>query len=195
MSACRYSALMISTRCCVPTGRSSTSAVGIDGQAVLAGQLADPLRRRGDVEERALVGLGAEHDVLGHGEHRHQLEVLVDHPDAARDGVAGVAQVHRLALDDDLALVGRVEPEQHLHERALAGAVLAEQPVDLAPAQLDADVVVGDDRREALGEVTGLQHQRAASFIAAHSFSYGWPAAAGGRTLPANSASTRITRT
>ena len=28
MSACRYSALMISTRCCVPTGSSSTSAVG-----------------------------------------------------------------------------------------------------------------------------------------------------------------------
>jgi hypothetical protein len=29
-----------------------------------------------------------EHHVLGHGHDRHQLEVLVHHADAARDGVA-----------------------------------------------------------------------------------------------------------
>ena len=52
---------------------------GVDGEPVLAGELADPRRRRGDVEERPLVRLCPEHDVLGDGEHRHELEVLVDH--------------------------------------------------------------------------------------------------------------------
>ncbi len=138
------------------------------------------------------MGLGAEHDVLGDGEHGYELEVLVDHADAAGDGVAGVAQVHRLALDDDLAVVGVVEPEQHLDERALAGSVLAEQAEDLPAVQLDADVVVGDDRREPLREMPGLQNQ----FVhGRHSFTYGWPAAAGGRTFPAVTARTMITRT
>ena len=143
MSACRYSALRISTRCCVPTGRSSTSAAGSTCRPYWLGQRPDPLGRHARGEQPGLRRLVAEHDVLGHGEHRHQLEVLVDHADAAADGVAGVVQVDDLAVDQDLALVGLVQPEQHLDQRALAGAVLAEQPEDLAPPQLDRHVVVG----------------------------------------------------
>ena len=38
----------------------------------------------------------------------------------------------RCAVDADLALVRRIEPGGDVHQRGLAGAVLAEQRVDLA---------------------------------------------------------------
>ena len=44
----------------------------------------------------------------------------------------GPVKVHRLAVDQDLALVGLVEPVEDVHQGGLAGAVLAEQRVDLA---------------------------------------------------------------
>ena len=78
------------------------------------------------------VDLDAEHDVLGDGEHRHEHEVLVDHADAGGDRVARAAERDRLAVDQDLALVGLVEAVQDVHQRGLAGAVLAEQGEDLA---------------------------------------------------------------
>ena len=53
------------------------------------------------------------------------------------------------AVEQDLAGVGPVQPGEDVHQRALAGAVLAEQGVDLARAQVEVDVVVGDDAREA----------------------------------------------
>src|SRR5207245_9921762 len=42
----------------------------------------------GPVVEDRTAALIAEDDVLGNGERRHEHEVLVDHPDAERDGVA-----------------------------------------------------------------------------------------------------------
>ena len=53
-----------------------------------------------------------------------------------------------LPADLDLALVRVVEPVEDVHQRRLAGAVLAEQRVHLALAQVEVDVVVGDDARE-----------------------------------------------
>ena len=53
-------------------------------------------------------------------------------------------------IEQDLALVGRGQPVQDVHERGLARAVLAEQRVDLAGADLEVDRVVGDDAGIAL---------------------------------------------
>ena len=61
------------------------------------------------------------------------------------------------ALDPDLALVGVVEPVEDVHQRRLAGAVLAEQRVHLALAEIEADVVVGDDAGEALRDPAHLE--------------------------------------
>ena len=58
-----------------------------------------------------------------------------------------------------VALVGPVEPGEDVHERALAGAVLAQQGVDLARPQLEVDVVVGQDAREALDDPAHLDRQ------------------------------------
>ena len=62
--------------------------------------------------------------------------------------------------DADLAGVGPVEPVEDVHQRALAGAVLAEQGVDLAGAQVEVDAVVGDDAGEALDDAAHLDGER-----------------------------------
>jgi hypothetical protein len=76
--------------------------------------------------------------------------VLVHHPDARADRVARAADVHRPAIDQDLALVGLQQAVQDVHEGRLAGAVLAEQSVDLARLDGQVDVIVGDQITEAL---------------------------------------------
>ena len=53
---------------------------------------------------------------------------------------------------------GVVEPVEDVHQRRLAGAVLAEERVHLAAAEVEVDVVVGDDAREALGDPAKLEN-------------------------------------
>ena len=120
---------------------------GIDPQPELGGEAGDLGLRAARVEEEARLG-EPEQDVLGHGLRRDQREVLVDHPQAGLDRVARRPEHDRPAVEADLALVGPVEAGEDVHQRALAGAVLAEQRVDLAGPQLEVDVVVGEDARE-----------------------------------------------
>ena len=67
-----------------------------------------------------------------------------------------------LAVHDDASLVGRVHPVEDPHQRRLAGAVLPDQRVDLAGAQLQGDVVVGDDAGESLRDVLHHDERRGA---------------------------------
>ena len=69
-------------------------------------------------------------------------------PSPAAMASRGEPKRDRLAVEQDLAGVGPVQPGQDVHQRALAGAVLAEQGVDLAGAQVEVDVVVGERRPE-----------------------------------------------
>ena len=101
--ASRSSALMISTRCCTPTGRSSTSASGStcrpyrsESSARRGAPAPVEQPRAGRARDRSRPGtagvparapLVAERDVLGDGEDRHEHEVLVHHADAGRDRV------------------------------------------------------------------------------------------------------------
>ncbi len=62
-----------------------------------------------------------------------------------------------LPVEQDLALVRAREPVQDVHQGGLAGAVLAEQRVDLARPDLEVDAVVGDDARISLRDATHLE--------------------------------------
>ena len=86
MSALRYSAFRISTRCCWPTVMSSMRARRVDREPEALRQLARPAARprRRSSSTPACVGSDGEHDVLGDRHHRDEHEVLVHHPDAAR---------------------------------------------------------------------------------------------------------------
>ncbi len=125
-----------------------------------AAELDDPPARLASVEEDP-VGhrLVAEQDVLGDGQDWDQHEVLVDHVDPAGDRVGRTADRDRAAVEQDLALVRRGQPVQDVHQGGLAGAVLAEQGVDLAGPDLEADAVVGDDARIALGDAAHLERR------------------------------------
>ncbi len=156
--AWRISALMISTRCCTPTGRSSTRASGLTCSPYRSDSSRTSRRaRRRSSRPSDAGGLHAEDDVLGHGEHRDQHEVLVDHADPGVDRVLGGAGCLRLAVDQDLALIRLQQPVEDVHQRGLARPVLAEQAADLAWVNPEVDVVVGHEAAEALRDAAQLK--------------------------------------
>jgi hypothetical protein len=76
----------------------------------------------------------------------------VHHRDAGVERIARRVELDRLAPQPDLPAVRTVEAGEDVRQRRLAGAVLAEQRVDLAGGRLEVDVLVGDDGGEALGD-------------------------------------------
>ncbi len=73
-------------------------------------------------------------------------------PMPARDRGLAVGDLGLLAVDEDLARVGFVEAVEDRHQRRLAGAVFADDPVDRARHDADRDVLVGLHRAEGLGD-------------------------------------------
>ena len=73
--------------------------------------------------------------------------------------IAGEVMVTGLPIEADLAAVGPQNAVDDVHQRRLAGAVLAGEGVDLAPAQLEIDAAQRADRAERLGEIGDLEDQ------------------------------------
>ena len=78
--------------------------------------------------------------VLGHGQIRKQRRLLVDDGDSGVPRGRGAAERDLLTVDEQSTGVGAVNAGQDLHERRLAGTVLAHQPVDLAGKQVNRHV-------------------------------------------------------
>ena len=93
-------------------------------------------------------------------------EILVHDLDPELGGVARAVDVDRLALEEDLALVERVDPDDALDQRRLAGAVVADEGHDLAPAHLEVDAVERLDRSEGLRDAPALEQRRFESVMA-----------------------------
>ena len=68
----------------------------------------------------------------------------------------GFVDRHRLAVHEDLALVGVGQAVEDVHQGRLPGAVLAEQRVDLAGPHVEVDVVVGEHAGIALRDPAHL---------------------------------------
>jgi len=79
--------------------------VHIHLEPVLFGQTCHLCRRLLHVDENRLMRFVTENHVLRHGEHRHQLEMLMHHADAAANGVARTLQRDLRAVHEDLTLV------------------------------------------------------------------------------------------
>jgi len=95
-----------------------------------------------EVDDLAAGEGGPERDVTGHvGE-------------AAVEGLDVGPRV--AAEEDDRAGVGAQQPEEDAQGRGLAGAVGAEEAVDLAGPDLEVEAVEGDGRAEGLVEVADL---------------------------------------
>src|SRR5262249_18174190 len=124
----------------------------VDVEPVPLRELADaPLDpARVQPERLAVPPVIPEHDVLRDGERLDEPEVLVHHADARVEGVARRLELDRLPVEMDLAGVRSVEAGEDVRERALAGAVLAEQRVRLPRPRPELDAAVCDDAGELL---------------------------------------------
>ncbi len=95
----------------------------------------------------------AEKDVLRHVELRHEAQLLADEADAERQRMARPLDPDRAEpVDLDRACVGRHDSEHHLHQGRLAGAVLAQERMDLAAASVRSTPVQHADAAEGLGD-------------------------------------------
>ncbi len=108
------------------------------------------------VDDLRRIG-AADDQIFGGGERRHQREMLIDHADAERLSVLGIGDSYLLAIEFDLAFVGRVETHDAFDQRRLAGAVLAEQRVEGAGGHLDRDIVERLEATERLAHVKGFK--------------------------------------
>ncbi len=129
----------------MPTGTSGSIATASVALSSLEA------RERGGAVERAPAGT-AEHQVFQHAQAGDQQDVLEDGADAERQALARRADAHGPAAQPDLAGVGLVDAGEEADQRRLAGAVLAEQDVDLAGVKIEGYVVVGDYAGIRLGD-------------------------------------------
>jgi hypothetical protein len=100
--------------------------------------------------------LAAEEEVRRRVEVFGQRERLVDGLDSRGARLAGARELAPLAAHYDLALVGGKHPRQHLDERALARAVVAQQAHHLALVERAVDAVYRLQAAEVLRERADL---------------------------------------
>ena len=145
--------------------------IRIERQAVAVGKR--PRLGRDRADRRAVVQ--RQRDVLGRRQRLEQRKVLEHHADAEllRDARAG--DPHRLAVPENLAGIGLQRAEQHLDQRRLAGAVLAEQRVDLALGDVEVDMIARRQRAEYLGQATNLKQVRAVTDLHSQCLPSGLP--------------------
>ncbi len=94
-------------------------------------RLRDLALRAGHVDREAARRLAAEDDVFGDRECGDEHEVLVHHPDARADRRAALQPVMSRPETSTVPSVGWIDAGEDAHHRRLAGAVLADQRVDL----------------------------------------------------------------
>ncbi len=116
---------------------------------VRSGSGPEDLGRQGDLE------------VLLHGQVRQHGRVLVDDRDPAGGRLPRGERGDGLPADRDRAGVGDERAGGDVHQRRLAGAVLAEDRVHLAGQHAHRDVGQGRDAAEVLGDAGHLQRGRA----------------------------------
>jgi hypothetical protein len=139
-------------RIAMPCATCRAWRLGIHLQSEARRCIEQPGARLAPARERLPQRLGAEHHVVEHAQVVGQREVLVHHADAGSQRRLRLPWRQRAPIHLDRAGVGHVVAEQDRHQRALAGAVFAQQRQHLAGAQLERHRVVGQHRAKALGD-------------------------------------------
>ena len=153
MRAPENSTRAISTSCCRPSGsapgrrRGSTSMPSRCRCSPAVRSMVAPVDQAEAVER-----LHAEMHVLRHRQVAHDREFLMHHADAGGRASRAERNAHRLAVEPHRALVLGMHAGDDLHQRALAGAVLADQAVDFARGEGEIHVAQRRDAAERLGD-------------------------------------------
>ena len=101
--------------------------------------------------------LAADPDVFRHRHEVHQVEFLMDHRDAVAQRVERRTQADVLALEAEGAGVWRIDAGDDLHQRRLAGAVLAHQRMDVAALEAERHVVERQNAGERFAHVLDFE--------------------------------------
>ena len=109
-----------------------------------------------DLRARHAGALQAERDVVAHGEMRKQRVVLEHHVDRplVRRHLRDV-----LAVEQDAALIRRLEAGQHAQQRGLAAAARAQQREELAGADVERQAIHRAKAAESLGHALDAQQR------------------------------------
>ena len=110
--------------------------------------------------------LAAEEQVVGDVQRGRDRQRLVDGLDPVRARIQRRAHVDRLAVEQDLALVGHDRAGEALDQRGLAGAVVADHGQDLARPQVEVRAAERGHVAVALDQAAGLEdvHRRRHAF-------------------------------
>src|SRR4029077_17097713 len=87
------------------------------------------------------MGVPADADIVEHALRGEEREVLESSADADLGDAVGRPPEHRLALEQDFAALGGVEPADTVEQRRLAGAIGADEAEDLALFERERDAV------------------------------------------------------
>ena len=101
-----------------------------------------------------------EGDVLRHGQIVEEGEMLEHHAHAQRPCLLRALQAHRLAREGDDASGGLQQAIDDLDQRGLARPIFADEPMGLACANVEADVVIGGEGAESLHDPAQRQQRR-----------------------------------
>ncbi len=135
-------------------------AVGIDAHAELLEERGRVAAHLAPVDPMpALERLRADEDVLRDAEVGEERRLLEDDRDPRLLRLLGAVEDHLLAVEQQPAALGPVDAGEDLHERRLAGAVLAHERVRLAGVQLDVRVLERADGAEGLVGVLEHEHR------------------------------------
>ena len=103
-----------------------------------------------------------QHQVFGYRHRRHQREMLVHHAEAKRVGVLRIGDRLLAAADQHLALGRVVVTHDAFDQRALAGAVFAEQRMEGSGTYFQFDIVQCCEFAEPHGHGNGVDAERPA---------------------------------
>ena len=158
------SALAISTNCCSPTRSSATR---LCGSISMPSRLSSPFAALGDPppidDHSGDQRFASEEDVVRRRQFGNEVELLMNDRDPRPLGVLHASELHRRACDPDEFVVLDVNAGEDLHQRAFAGAVLANQRVNLAGLEVEVDIDQGSDPAERFGDARGFEDDAVAS--------------------------------
>ena len=156
------SARAISTSCCWGMLSSPASISGsMRAPTRPSSSSARRCRSRQSTRPQRPVRSSAERDVLRDRQLAEQRGLLIDRRDAERLRGRGREPRERLAIERDLTGVRLHRAGEDLDERRLAGAVLADERVDLAGAQLERRALERLHTGVGLGHVGRAKHDLA----------------------------------
>ena len=154
------SAFAISTSCCLPTPMSSTGRDRVLPQAHPREQLGRPRGWCGSSRSARGVARSLPRKMFSAIEscgHSASSWWMMTMPRCSLSRMSANAHGSPSKLISPVVGAVRVHPRQHLHQRRLAGAVLAADRVDLAAAHRQVDVLQRLDAGEGLGDPAHLQ--------------------------------------